>query len=275
MIGTMPDVNPFATFTEKSARQYILKPLYNNVFGCPICGSKKTSEMGKGGYFCRSCRKQSSLTTNTNLKGLRIPLVRVLSALWVVARRRGLVNAVQLQKHLGGVSNRTSLRFLRTMYLAMQRNLEPLQVSVGAELLRLKSRSARSGKATSIDLLFVYEYPTAGAVRISVVSNVTDLPAIVASHVSVGSKIYTKDVSLVDRLQFKGYEICIDNRLNLASKFRDNLERYLKGCHGGAVSLKHLQLYLSSFCYLHRLERTKSTKRRFDSLLRTVFARVR
>lgn len=67
--------------SEAKIRMELKSLVFGKVLRCPSCGSKQLKKYGKR-YYCKRCRKPFSLTSNTWLRGMKLPLQTFWLVLW-------------------------------------------------------------------------------------------------------------------------------------------------------------------------------------------------
>lgn len=88
--------------TELQAVEYFEKFRWDDEVKCGYCNSPKIGSRQKDfRFFCKSCKKSFSVTTNTKLHNTRLPLQKWLMAFAIVTDAKKGLSAMQLERNLG------------------------------------------------------------------------------------------------------------------------------------------------------------------------------
>ena len=120
--GTFPKFDEWFS-NENACLEYIAKLRWQKGFICPRCGEKTDtpSLMGRGLFFCRRCKRQTSVIAGTLFHGTHKPLRTWFLAMWFVTSRKHGDSALGLKRVLGLGSYNTAWNWLHTLRRAMIR----------------------------------------------------------------------------------------------------------------------------------------------------------
>jgi hypothetical protein len=106
---------------EKACRGYLWHVRWPNGFVCPHCGGVSAREEAKRPLLwgCRSCGKQTSLTSGTVMHGTKLPLRYWFWGAYLVASHSNGISALQLHKQLKLGSYKTTWLMLNKLRRAM------------------------------------------------------------------------------------------------------------------------------------------------------------
>lgn len=180
--------------TEFDAIKYFEKIRWGKKKTCPYCESESIGERNKDSrWHCKSCDKSFSVTTNTQIHGVRIGLKEWLYAFSIITDAKKGVSALQLQRNLS-ISYPTAL----TMY----HKIRELMMIENAEILDNKLN----------DIVEMDETYVGGKPR----------------HSALSKYMPTKDKTTLDNtvkhLQNEGYELKTGNR-KIVSKLNNKRGR--------------------------------------------------
>lgn len=171
---TLDDLQPYFT-DDNRCFELFTRWRWPGGFVCPRCSSRVASLVRTRGLWeCRVCRRQVSLTSGTPLHRTRLPLRTWLYAIWMVARRKQSISALQLQKDLGLGSYETAWALLHKVRRVLHDPRPPLAgpVDVGVLQLviptlrrRVPGRSGWTGRARDLLGLVVERLPEDGTER--------------------------------------------------------------------------------------------------------------
>jgi len=87
--------------TEESCETYLFQQRWPKGFVCPKCGGTGCYQLrGRREYVCKHCHRQSSVTAGTVLHRTHLPLTVWFWAIYLVARDKRGISAVQLSREL-------------------------------------------------------------------------------------------------------------------------------------------------------------------------------
>lgn len=87
--------------TEETCEAYLFEQRWPDGFICPKCGGSGCYRLhGRREYVCKHCHRQSSITVGTVLHRTHLPLTVWFWAIYLVARDKRGISAVQLSREL-------------------------------------------------------------------------------------------------------------------------------------------------------------------------------
>ncbi len=87
--------------TEKACEAYLFQQRWPEGFVCPKCGGTGCYQLhGRREYVCKQCHRQSSVTAGTVLHRTHLPLTVWFWAIYLAARDKRGISAVQLSREL-------------------------------------------------------------------------------------------------------------------------------------------------------------------------------
>ncbi len=87
--------------TEEACEAYLFQQRWPEGFVCPKCGGTGCYQLhGRREYVCKQCHRQSSVTAGTVLHHTHLPLTVWFWAIYLVARDKRGISAVQLSREL-------------------------------------------------------------------------------------------------------------------------------------------------------------------------------
>ena len=87
--------------TEETCETYLFELRLPDGFVCPKCGGRGRYRLhGRRKYVCRQCHRQSSVTAGTVLHRTHLPLTVWFWAIYLVARDKRGISALQLSREL-------------------------------------------------------------------------------------------------------------------------------------------------------------------------------
>ena len=257
--------------TEEACEDYFFAWRWPEGFHCPRCfGSEATRLLTRRQYQCRQCRYQVSITAGTALHDSQLSLRIWLWAIFLVARHKKGVSALQLQSDLGLGSYRTAWLLLHKIRACFDECSEfPLRglVHIDETLVGGPEEGARPGRGAGkkgivVAAVEVLEDGHMGSARMRVIPNVRaeSLTPFVCDTVD-------KDLSIIATDGWPPYNeterVGYTRERHVARGPRDgifkpvlrqvhilftNLKRFLVGrLHG--VNLKYLPRHVAEFIY--------------------------
>jgi hypothetical protein len=263
-------------------------------FRCRSCGGTEATRLStRVVYQCRKCRRQTSLLAGTLLQDTKLGLRRWFLALFLVARHKQGISALQLMNDLALGSYRTAWLLLQKVRSVLNERLAwPLkgEVEVDETYVGAHEKGDAPGKRPGHKAIVVGavalgavcearsgrrrgKHVWAGA-RLRHVKDLTSasLGGFVRDHVAGGAVLRTDDWKAYQHLGSTGY----DHRTDTMSKYSRaemravdplphvqllfaNLKVWLAGTFRG-VSQKYLFRYLQEFSYRLNRRRDASCK---------------
>lgn len=257
---------------------------------CPRCsGNRCTRLEGRRQWQCHSCRHQVSITAGTILHRTRLPLRKWFWAIFLVARHKKSISALQLQADLGLGSYRTAWLLLHKIRASFDESSAfPLRgvVEIDETLVGRCApdgpRGRGSERAVVVAAVERREDGALGDARSAVVANADaeTLKPLIATFVTPGSTIATDGWRGYLGLQEAGYHhqraVSRYGRKKLhpvldgAHLFFSNFKTWIRGRFHG-VSPKYVAAYLAEFTY--RFNRRNQLADGFAWLTRRLMAR--
>lgn len=253
-------------------------------FTCPACGvNEPPYRASRGRLMCRSCRHQTSVTTDTIFEKTRTPLRVWLAGAWYATNQKLGVSALGLQRVLGLGSYQTAWtmlhRFRRAMVRPEREKLHGL-VEVDETYLAITDRQSpvtaagRKSKTTKVLVVMaveIHEPNGFGRIRLRRVSDDSAASVIpfVQEVVEASAVVRTDGSAAYLGLKSLGYRH--ERRVMLGSddaahismpgvhRVASLVKRWILGTHQGAVQPDQLDFYLDEFVF--RFNRRASRSR--------------
>ena len=265
--------------SEVACAEYLYKTRWPNGFVCPVCGHNHSYELkGVGRYQCTKCRHQTSITANTIMHHTRLPLTKWFWAIYLVACDKRGISALTLASRIS-VSYDTAWYLLKRIRKAME-NRDARYILGGIiefddSYFGAKIKGVRGRKAGNQGVFVAVGKDTEGHPRyLKMLTTpniqITSVKKFVDENLEIGSNVETDG--------FRSYrQPLAENFIHYAEDFSPvgdhlkwlhriigNAKNFINGTYHG-VSTKHLQMYLSEFCY--RFNRRNFGGAIFDRLL--------
>jgi len=263
--------------TEDACRQYLMAARWGGSPSCGKCGHKKVYELAVGRWECAACGHQTSITAGTPMEGTRKDLRLWFRAIWEVVSRKNGISAKDLQRVLGFGSYETAWTWLQKIRRCLVRTgREPLRGSVQIDEGFLGGRGERSQSGRSVEvkaLIMVAAESKDGRIRLEHAprGNAASAAAFIKRNVSVEATVHTDGGGLYNKTALDGRKHTATSKRRKARSKRDavqvchwtiaNLKRWWLGTHHGAISAKHLQVYLDEFEFRHNRRKTDGVGR--------------
>lgn len=269
--------------TEQACEEYLYQAKWPDGYCCPVCGCREHYTIKKRGrYQCKRCRHQTTLTANTVMHRTHLPLTKWFLAIYLVACDKRGISALALAAKIE-VSYETAWYMLRRIRGAMEMRENRYYLTGIIEFddsyfgAKVKGKAGRAAGnqpvfvAVSMDSSGHPEY-----VKMSTTENVqrAAVKDFVRQNITPGSTVQTDG--------YKSYRKplaenkCIHEYQNFdpdAELLRwlhsiiGNAKAFINGTYHG-VSKKHLQMYLSEFCY--RFNRRSFHGKIFDRMIMAI-----
>lgn len=268
--------------SEEACRRYLVELRWGGKPACRKCGDGRMWELTNGRLECSSCGCQMSVTAGTPLHGTRKPLRMWFRAIWEMSTHKGGISAKDLQRILGFGSYETAwtwLHKLRRGTLDIQR--EPLVGEVQLDegyvggLAEVTGRPKPGGKKA----LILVAAERGGRVRVEHAPDLTTstVQSFVGRSLSDATQVTTDGYrSYCKRsLANRSHEKVIQKRLpahapdplQITHHVISLVKRFWIGTYHGAVSQKHLQVYLDEFEFRYNRRKTVGVGRLAARLL--------
>ena len=283
--------------TEESCESFLFAWRWPEGFRCPRCdGSDSVKLAHRRQHQCRECKYQVSITAGTAMHGSKLKLRVWFWAMFLVARHKKSISALQLQADLGIGQYRTAWLLLHKIRQCFSESADyPLRgtIEVDETLIGSKSKGAKPGKAPANKAIVVAAVELGpstkrgccwAAVRARQVPDYTkkSLGGFVKDVVEKGSTTKLDGWRAYNHLD-EDYKLKreVSSALN-AREMRDadpmphvhlffsNLKTWLTGRFHG-VSKKYLSTYINEFVY--RLNRRQDPPEIFGWVARRLMTK--
>ena len=241
---------------------------------CLRCNGDSLWQLSNGRFECRGCGHQTSITAGTPLHGTRKPLKLWFRAIWEMTTHKGGISAKDLQRIMGFGSYETAWSWLHKLRrCAFSRDRRPLGGTVQFDDGYVGGRDDRPGRPNGNKALVLTAAERWGRVRMEHSPNLTK-KAIKSfadrniwcdagvttdgyrsfSAKSLGPRKHTRHVQprkrhfIIDPLQHAHWALSLFKRCWI-------------GTYHGAVSRKHLQVYLDEFEFRYNRRKTRGVGR--------------
>ena len=262
--------------TEDDCFRYLKKLRWPEGFVCPKCGHAEAYFMRKRKVFqCKNCRHQTSVTVNTIFHRTHVPLKKWFWTIFLVGTDKRGCSAKRLEK-LIGVHYATAWLMIHKIRRAMENRDSLYKLSKFIEMDDSYFGSSTSGKrgrgaANKSTVVVAVESrgtgPGFAAMEVVNSMHSKHIKDFALRAIEEEQTIHTDDYPSYNVLDVafdhlgetvKPYETM--EKLPWVHILIGNVKNFIRGTYHG-VSHKHLQSYLSEFCYRFN--------RRFNELLIT------
>ena len=264
---------------EKACVDYLYKVKWPKGFVCPVCGCRHCYTIQtRRQYQCANCRHQTSLTANTVMHRSHLPLTKWFWAIYLVACDKRGISALALAGKIE-VCYETAWNMLRRIRGAMEMRDERYVLGGIVEFDdsyfggKIKGKEGR-GAGNQPVFVAVSKNDKGHPVylRMQVTNNVRSdsIEDFARERIAYGSVVQTDGFNAYRTPLSKGY---LHQRkvfkpdgelLKWLHHMIGNAKTFINGTYHG-TSTKHLQMYLSEFCY--RFNRRFFNGAIFDRLL--------
>lgn len=272
--------------TEDDCFQYLKKLRWPDEFTCPRCGHTEAYFMKRRKIFqCKNCRHQTSITVNTIFHRTHVPLRKWFWAIFLVGTDKRGCSAKRLEK-LIGVHYATAWLMIHKIRRAMKDRDSLYKLSNFIEMDDSYFGGSTSGKrgrgaANKSAVVVAVERHgySAGYAAMAVVESMHSkyLKDFALRAIEEKQTIHTDDYPSYNVLDVdfhhlgetvKPFEAM--EKLPWVHILIGNVKSFIQGTYHG-VSHKHLQSYLSEFCYRfnRRFNELQITDRLFVACLST------
>ena len=268
---------------EKACVEYLYSVKWPQGFECPVCGCRHGYTLkNRRQYQCARCRHQASLTANTVMHRSHLPLTKWFWAIYLVACDKRGISALALAGKIE-VCYETAWNLLRRIRAAMEMRDEHYVLQGIVEFDdsyfgagKKGNIPGKGGRARGNQAVFVAvskdEKGNPAYLRMQLTPNVqsTSIEAFARSRIAFASTVQTDGFNayrtpLAKRYNHEWEVFNPDGELlKWLHHMIGNAKTFINGTYHG-TSTKHLQMYLSEFCY--RFNRRKMGGAIFDSLL--------
>ena len=268
---------------EKACVEYLYSVKWPQGFECPVCGCRHGYTLkNRRQYQCARCRHQTSLTANTVMHRSHLPLTKWFWAIYLVACDKRGISALALAGKIE-VCYETAWNMLRRIRAAMEMRDEHYVLQGIVEFDdsyfgagKKGNIPGKGGRARGNQAVFVAvskdEKGNPAYLRMQLTPNVqsASVEAFARSRIAYASTVQTDGFNayrtpLAKRYNHEWEVFNPDGELlKWLHHMIGNAKTFINGTYHG-TSTKHLQMYLSEFCY--RFNRRKLGGTIFDRLL--------
>ena len=269
--------------TEEKCHRYLLRKRWPDGFVCPKCGHSQASWISTRKLFqCSKCRRQVSVTAGTIFHKTRTPLVKWFWMIYFLSNNKTGVSVMYLQGLLG-ISYKTAWSMAHKIRKAMEDRDGLYQLSGIVETddslfgpKKVKGKRGRgAGKKTNVIVsvqLNSKKRPIFACMNVVESLDQAHIKDAIKRHIQPGTQTRTDGLNLYQALKECEYEHqaeIVGSPEKAPEKFPwvhiliGNVKGILRGVHHGVYD-KHLQAYLSEFCY--RFNRRFHPYESFDRL---------
>lgn len=268
---------------EKACVEYLHKIKWPDGFECPVCGCRHGYALkNRRQYQCARCRHQTSLTANTVMHRSHLPLTKWFWAIYLVACDKRGISALAMAGKIE-VCYETAWNMLRRIRAAMEMRDEHYVLQGIVEFDdsyfgagKKGNNPGKGGRARGNQAVFVAvskdEKGSPAYLRMQLTPNIqsTSIEAFARSCIAFASTVQTDGFNayrtpLAKRYNHEWEVFNPDGEmLKWLHHMIGNAKTFINGTYHG-TSTKHLQMYLSEFCY--RFNRRKMGGAIFDRLL--------
>lgn len=264
---------------EKACVEYLYQIKWPNGFVCPVCGCRHCYAIKtRRHYQCANCRHQTSLTANTVMHRSHLPLTKWFWAIYLVACDKRGISALALSGKIE-VCYETAWNMLRRIRAAMEMRDERYVLGGIVEFDdsyfggKIKGKEGRGAGNQSVFVAVSKDdkgHPV--YLRMQLTKNIQreSIDAFARKYISYGSIVQTDGFRAYRKPLSKAYvheQEIFDPDSDLLKWLHHmigNAKTFINGTYHG-TSTKHLQMYLSEFCY--RFNRRFFNGAIFDRLL--------
>lgn len=264
---------------EKACAEYLYQIKWPNGFVCPVCGHQHCYPIkGYRRYQCAKCHHQTSLTANTVMHRSHLPLKKWFWAMYLVACDKRGISALALAEKIE-ICYETAWNVLRRIRAAMETRDAHYKVGqivefddayFGAKIKGVRGRGA--GNQGVFIAVSKDEDGRPTYLKMQVTDNV-QIPSVAkfaTECIASGSVVQTDSFKSYRKPLAKDYTHEAQDfdpnseHLRWLHRITGNAKAFINGTYHG-TSTKHLQMYLSEFCY--RFNRRSFGGAIFDRLL--------
>ena len=248
---------------EKACVEYLYQVKWPDGFVCPVCGSRHCYAIKtRRQYQCANCRHQTSLTANTVMHRSHLPLTKWFWAIYLVACDKRGISALALAGKIE-VCYESAWNMLRRIRAAMEMRDERYVLGGIVEFDdsyfggRIKGKEGRgAGNQAVFVAVSKDEKGHPVYLRMQVTKNVQSksVEEFVRARIAYGSVVQTDGYNAYRTPLSNGYlhqrEVFDPDGelLKWLHHMIGNAKTFINGTYHG-TSTKHLQMYLSEFCY--------------------------
>lgn len=264
---------------EEACFDYLYKVKWPNGFVCPVCGHQHCYAIrGYGRFQCANCRHQTSLTANTVMHRSHLPLHKWFWAIYLVACDKRGISALALAGKIE-VCYETAWNLLRRIRTAMEMRDERYVLGkivefddayFGAKIKGVRGRGAGNQGVFIAVAKNEKGKPTYLKMKLTDNVQIPSVARFASENIALGSVVQTDGFKSYRKPLKAGYiheaqDFDLNSEhLKWLHRITGNAKAFINGTYHG-TSKKHLQMYLSEFCY--RFNRRLFGDAIFDRLL--------
>jgi len=267
--------------TDDACREYLFARRWPSGFSCPRCGCRKYYRLRtRNLYECAGCSYQASVTAGTIMEKTRTPLRAWFFLIFMIASQKTGVSILSASRMLGISYYRASLmagKIRKAMEIRDERYkldgfIELDESYFGAHKSGKRGRGAAGKRPVMVAVNLCESGPRYASMRVIEDVSGDTIKKTAKGIIEVGSSVKTDGLpSYHAGLSGYHHEKIVIKDPKAASKklpwvhiLVANAKNTLRGVHHG-VSPRHLQSYLSEFCWL--FSRRRFGGELFDRLL--------
>ena len=268
--------------TEEACEAYLFEQRWAGGFVCPKCGGTGCYRLrGRREYVCKHCHRQSSVTAGTVLHRTHLPLTAWFWAIYLVARDKRGISAVQLSRELE-ISYSSAWYLLHRLRRAMGQRDQDYVLSGIVELDDAyfgapKSNGKRGRGTEKTSAIAAVSLTNQGRPRFLKIQvsklDTESVSAVAQQTICPGSEIHSDALGSFRAALRQGYDHHFqvfdqDNgALRWVHTLISNVKSFLLGTYHG-LGKKHLQSYFDEFAF--RFNRRFWPDQLFPRLVRAV-----
>lgn len=249
--------------TEEACYQYLYEKKWPNGFVCPKCGNKSCYKLTRTKkYECTKCRHQTSLTARTVMHRSHLSLKKWFWAIYLVACDKRGVSALSLSNKIE-VSYETAWYILKRIRYAMERRDEKYTlcgiIEFDDSYFGGKIKGVTGRRAGNQGVFIAISKNSDGnprylKMRLTDNIQIPSIESFVNKNLDKGSVVQTDGFRSYRKPLAKDYIHLQENfdpnseHLKWLHLITGNAKAFINGTYHG-TSIKHLQMYLSEFCY--------------------------
>lgn len=268
--------------SEEACRGYLFARRWPRGFRCPRCGfSRHYTVRSRNLYECANCSYQASLTAGTIMEKTRTPLRAWFALIYLISSQKTGVSILSASEMLG-ISYRRAILMARKIRRAMEERDETYKLVGFVEMDESyfgarkvpgkRGRGAGGKRPVMVGVNFDEHGPRHAFMKVIEKIDTDTIRKTAGENIEPSSSVRTDGLN-VYHAGLAGYhhEGIIIKDPKAASKelpwvhiLVANAKNMIRGAHHG-VSSRHLQSYLSEFCW--RFSRRRFKGELFDRLL--------
>ena len=268
--------------TEEACEAYLFEQRWSGGFVCPKCGGTGCYQLrGRREYVCKHCHRQSSVTVGTVLHRTHLPLTVWFWAIYLVARDKRGISAVQLSRELE-ISYSSAWYLLHRLRKAMGQRDQDYVLSGIVELDDAyfgapksngkRGRGTEKTSALAAVSLTEQGHPRFLKIQVSKL-DAESVSAVARQTICPGSEIHSDALGSFRAALNEGYDHHFrvfdqdSGALRWVHTLISNVKSFLLGTYHG-LGKKHLQSYFDEFAF--RFNRRFWPEQLFPRLVRAV-----